>query len=451
MAAKSDAVILCRKDWSVMRHVAATTASAMGYPVVLVDEQLENLPYIASLTTLLQAAGVTALLVQGAPRGTVQLASKLRSAAIGVAVVRHAGIGAATSHESLPLQKLLQLSAQGDVELAFVDEGGETTYARRLGVAACTLTLPFMPLQLRPKPVAGLPAHGGAAGALLRIGVWNDDGDTEGVHKHALVQLSAACMVPQAEVHATVPRVWVDGAAGDEVRCNGKLVAQGQLHGAQLAEGVAAMHVNLCGSWGQAVPHAALASLRAGVPVVLSGTSSLFRDAPLLQRLLVEPRSDDAAALYRRVLLVRSFLSDSARRDAYDSAVLETLARLDRLARSSWACFVGGLKAVGHSGAAPTCLRESNGGGASGGSGGSVCQAQPKLAGLYDADVAVAAAVSSAWLQPGAVRRDVAQEDTLGLEEARLWRARAAADAQADNGVGGLRGYKRPASVVGDL
>ena len=40
-----------------------------------------------------------------------------------------------------------------------------------LGVAACTLTLPFMPLQLRPKPVAGLPAHGGAAGALLRIGV----------------------------------------------------------------------------------------------------------------------------------------------------------------------------------------------------------------------------------------------------------------------------------------
>ena len=105
------------------------------------------------------------------------------------------------------------------------------------------------------------------------------------------------------------------------------------------------MHVNMYVSWTDAVPNVVVDSLAAGVPVIVSDTSPWFDGSPELKDLLVEPRSDDPGAIYRRVVRTLAFARDH--RPTFTRLVKDMLERSRARAVASWDCFLNGLAAGG--------------------------------------------------------------------------------------------------------
>ena len=372
MAVSAGAVLLCHSEWMGIRLAALRVSAALSLPLLMVNRDFgSSSARRGALKALLtEELRVSALLVQGVPMGTFEFASELRDTAVAVGVAYHSGLGVSNADpdEHLLLNRLMAAAQRGDIHLNFI-ERDMTAYTRRVGVPACTLVLPFLTEALLPLAVAPLPADG------LRVGLWNTAG-REAV-KNAFVALGAACMLPgSTELHVNVlPGDGVLQEHGRKNRCNAKVMAYGMLRAHDFEAAVGKMHINLHVSWTDAVPNVVLDSLRQGVPVILSDTTPIFDHAPLLKGLLVESRVDDAEALYRRVLVLRAFLADGARRAAYDVAVATLLYQLDAEARNSWNCFVSGLRGVGRSGASPQCWERADGGGGEGAS----CIEKPAL------------------------------------------------------------------------
>ena len=423
-AAATGTVLLCHSEWMGIRQATLRIADALQQPVLMVGyafgrEDALGVEQRRKMKSLLLQLGIGAMLVQGVPFGVMELAVALRPTPVAVSLTYHSGLGVHNSNqdEHRLLSQMLSAALRGDVLLTFI-EPDVTAYVRRLGVPACTLSLPFNNhASLRPKPVRALPAdpggEGGSAhqggggggggggsggGGRLRIGLWNTMG--RDAIKNSFVQMGAACMVRGAELRVNeVPgRSVLAATAGGGARhhCNAKVVELGQLTAEDFERALGAVHLNLHATWTDAVPNVALDSLRQGVPVLVSDTTPIFESSPLLRSLLVEPRTDDADAIYSRILGLRAFLAAPARRAAYDAAVRAMFAQLDYNARASWGCFVASVRAVGHSGNQPSCWvpggfaaggredREGNSGGA--------CEQQPVLSKLHAADEAAAVA-----------------------------------------------------------
>eukprot|EP01049_Picozoa_sp_SAG25_P025207 SAG25_NODE_11830_length_294_cov_0.784615_1_plen_98_part_11 len=98
------------------------------------------------------------------------------------------------------------------------------------------------------------------------------------------------------------------------------------------------MHVNLYVSWTDAVPNVVSNSLASGVPVITSDTSPWFDTSPRLKSLLVEPRSDDPRAIYRRMLRAVAFVADH--RATFLSEVEAMLSSSHASAVGAWTCFI---------------------------------------------------------------------------------------------------------------
>jgi hypothetical protein len=330
MAKKSNAIILCHPDWLGIREVALKAGRAMQLPVVMVAD-MRPLDVQRNLEMMLRSYEVSALLVQGIPPGTFMLAKLLRARRVAsVGVVYHSGVAVhnVAVNEAGLIGLALQSAQAGDISLAFIEDD-QADWAQHLAVSACSI-----PCTFKPSGVVESPPRGSER---LRIGLLG--AGTRLAVKNFFTQLSAACMVPGAEVHVSS----LPGGPYNEWHhyCVSSIIVRGWLPSDRFTAALGEMHVNLYVSWTDAVPNVVSNSLARGVPVITSDTSPWFDTSPRLKSLLVEPRSDDPRAIYRRMLRAVAFVADH--RATFLSEVEAMLSSSHASAVGAWTCFIKGL------------------------------------------------------------------------------------------------------------
>jgi hypothetical protein len=337
MLRQKQIVLLCHATWLGIREMTVKIGAALGLPIVMVgDGDLTNEEGLVRMSGLLQHFGARVLAVQGIPPGTLKLAKRLyEDKIVRVAVVYHSGVSVhnVALEESGLVGSTIASAAQHHIALAFI-ENDQATFVRHMGLPACAIPSTFVPPpQRRELP----PAQGQSP---LRIGLLGTG--TRLAVKNFFTQISAACMFPGAELHVN------DLPAGPWHEwylnyCLGRIVVHGHMDSVTFARWLGKMHVNMYVSWTDAVPNVVVDSLAAGVPVIVSDTSPWFDGSPELKDLLVEPRSDDPGAIYRRVVRTLAFARDH--RPTFTRLVKDMMERSRARAVASWDCFLDGLAA----------------------------------------------------------------------------------------------------------
>ena len=220
-------------------------------------------------------------------------------------------------------------------------------WARHMAVPACAMPSTFVNAgQLRsiesngPRAIPLPRSWGGAVkgNRALRIGLLGTA--TRLAVKNFWTQIAAACMVPGAEIHVNVL------PAGPWQKwhlnyCSSRVVKHGNMKSVVFEKALKTMHLNMYASWTDAVPNVVGDSLAAGVPVILGDTTPWLDTSPLLRELLVEARTDDPNALYRRMLRVITFVA--RHESTFLHEVRKMLTSSNTRAMLAWGCFVRGL------------------------------------------------------------------------------------------------------------
>tara|TARA_Y100000817_G_scaffold212879_1_gene167274 strand:+ start:973 stop:3195 length:2223 start_codon:yes stop_codon:yes gene_type:complete len=324
------AVLMCHVDWLGIREATMKIARAIEVPVVMV-RSVEPHRVQQKIKHLMLDYGLTALLIQGVPPGSYELARYLWAHGVARAsVVYHSGVSVhnIAVEESGLIGEAFSGAQSRYFEIAFI-ENDQAAWAMQLGVPSCALTTTFVPQSYSHTRVEPAPLRIGLLGTGTRLAV-----------KNFFTQLAAACMVPGAEIHVNFlpPGPW---ATWHPNFCVGNIITRGVMKSDEFSAALATMHVNLYVSWTDAVPNVVADSLAARVPVIIADTTPWFDTSPLLSHLLVEPRSDDPLAIYRRTLRVIAFVRDYA--DLFLNAVDKMLRASHEAAVSSWLCYARGL------------------------------------------------------------------------------------------------------------
>jgi hypothetical protein len=334
MARQAKGILMCHPEWLGIREMTLKIGRVMRLPVVMVADMRPPALH-RKLEMLLRSTEVSALIVQGIPPGTFALARMLRARRVAsVGVVYHSGVSVhnVAVGEAGLIGLALQSAQAGDISLAFI-ENDQADWVQHLAVPACSIPSTF-------KPYGGFVKSLPRGSERLRIGLLG--ASTRVAVKNFFTQLSAACMIPGAEVH-------VSSLPFEQLRlswhhyCVGNIIVRGMLPSDQFTKALGEMHVNLYVSWTDAVPNVVPSSLARGVPVITSDTSPWFDSSPRLKSLLVEPRSDDPRAIYRRMMRVLAFVADH--RATFLSDVAAMLSWRHTAAMASWTCFIDGLAA----------------------------------------------------------------------------------------------------------
>lgn len=345
LAQQKRTVMLCCRQWLGIYEMTVKIGKATSTAVLPIEENelLEKGGY-TRIMSVLRYLRVTAVVVQGIPKGTLKLAQYLhRRTNINVAFVYHSGVGVhnVAADEVNMLGELAHAAKEREITLAFIEHDHADMF-RHMGVPACAV-----PCTLS-NPISTATR---APAATLRIGVLGTS--MRPAVKNFYTQVSAACMVDGAEVHVTdVP----DGMQPQSYLqlCAGKIVKHGKLSSPAFTQLLGQMDINLCVSWTDAVPNVIGNSLSARVPVVASDTTPWFDSAPALRSLLVESRVDDPSAIYRRIMRVLHYVREHP--DDFTNDVSDMLYSAHVLAVNSWTCFIRDLACATHA-SLPSCPR----------------------------------------------------------------------------------------------
>ena len=332
MASESKVVLLCHPDWLGIREATFKSSRALQVPVVMAADLTTDWEQ-RKFEAFLRHYKLQAVLVQGIPPGTLQLAKRLRARQVAaVGVVYHSGVSVhnIAIEEAGLLGQALHSAHLGDIHLAFL-ERDQASWAKHLIAPACAIPSTFQPQGIVPHSVP-------RSGRRLRIGLLG--AGTRLAVKNFFTQRAAACMMAGAEVHVNglPPGPWNEWHVNF---CAGTIIIRGHMPSDVFTKELGEMDINLYVSWTDAVPNVVSNSLASGVPVITSDTSPWFDASPLLRDLLVEARVDDPHAIYQRMLRAVEFVTEH--RAEFLSEVNSMMFSSHREAMASWKCFIGGV------------------------------------------------------------------------------------------------------------
>ncbi|MGI9666560.1 MAG: hypothetical protein ACR2N2_05595 [Acidimicrobiia bacterium] len=297
---------VCHPEWRGVRE----SARAFGDPVVTSPDLADLIPSLAAWTE----AGIATLVVQGWPPGAGAFTRAAANAGFDIRAVFHSapsqhGVDAG---EAEAVSEMLGL-ARSDVigRVATVKDGVVPAF-RAAGFDITHLENRVPDVSATPISPAGSSPHLG----IFLFPMWR---------KNVTTQILAALELGgTAHVMAQPAVDYLSGAP---------VVEHGELGRQELLSAVSGMDLTLNVTLSECHPMMPMESYRLGVPCLISQTSNLFADDPILHDLTTVAKADDPHAI-----------AEGAREllDRRDEAVERAKAALDALdarAMASWIAF----------------------------------------------------------------------------------------------------------------
>lgn len=268
-------VAVCHPDWRGVR----TSAYGHGVPVVEVANARH---WAGRLGEQLQRWGVEVLVVHGFPPGAGRLLAEAQRKGLATRLILHSSMAqhGGDALEAQVMDEVVELLRQGTLgRLGFVKQGQAEAFAA-LGIAAS-----FVPNRVPRFP--SLPRLELGPGQ-LHVGIFAEPF----WRKNVVTQLGAIALLDQALAHVLFrPQV----AYLAEL----PMVEHGLLPYEEFLRLQASVDLNLYVSLSESMPLTPLESYAAGVPCLMSRTSTLFADDPDLWHLTTVDELDNPLAIAR--------------------------------------------------------------------------------------------------------------------------------------------------------
>ncbi|MDP9022127.1 MAG: hypothetical protein M3N57_05380 [Actinomycetota bacterium] len=302
-------LVVCHPQWRGIR----TAAIAHGEPVVEVADAAASADALADR---IATAGVRVVVIHGYPPGSAILLRRLTHRGVGTRVVLHSSMAqhGGEAHEAAVVDEVAALAADGVVDrIGFVKDGMAEVF-EALGYPAA-----WVPNRA-PHVEAFEPRDLGAG--RTHVGVFAEPF----WRKNVVTQLGAVALLEPARAHVL---------RRPDVAYLGRLdvVEHGVLPWDDFVRLQGSVDVNLYVTLSECYPLSPVESYLAGVPCLMSRTSSVFRDDADLWELTTVAEADDPRAIARGA---RHLLD---RRDEAVAAARAWIARWDAIATEKWQRF----------------------------------------------------------------------------------------------------------------
>ena len=365
-------VLACHAESQGISKLTSEISKSTGMPIMLfTDLSVADEIQMDELHSILLKIGIRSVHAQGfLPRflefgsfvkSKQQKTNDIMSGSVFISATYHRAIEKDVTllDEAKAVEGAMRSSSNREVFLAF-SEQDQAEYAERIGVPSCSvwsaitsdrLLLPWASLltkngrnDIRRNDLDAVEIKKGRDDTLmpsLIIGLVLAPSAL--VSNNFSPEVGAACMFENANIylngissHATEPE---KVASRHTNFCKGKIVNMRTftsdlfddmigLHDVNIYMPIDPMDVD---------PNIVLSSLKKGVPIILSDTTSLFDDAPFLKNLLVESRVGNPAAIYHKASYAIQYVRTN--QETFDGAVSKFLSDLEEKMRTSWECF----------------------------------------------------------------------------------------------------------------
>eukprot|EP01147_Barroeca_monosierra_P005294 gene5294-7066_t len=287
-------LIVAHKEWIGIRSASIM----LGFPLVLRDDASGRAWDNACVNFVLKW-GIPAVIINGFPPRSLALASRLSKLNVDVSVIYH---GSFVQH----VDNMPELVAFGEII-----EGIETKIVKRLGLVKHEMVEVVRDMQLPAYPVSNMVHISKALQGIrmsfldgkLHIGVLG--GHTFG--KNVITQIMAACTI-----HTPKPVVVHILELKNDLpyihRCSAEIRVHKHRKIAYFQRLLSQMDLNLYVSMHECQPMVALESMAAGVPCIISDTSTLYETSDMLHNLLVCSQQDAADRIHECIERVLPFL-----------------------------------------------------------------------------------------------------------------------------------------------
>ncbi len=290
-----------------------TAARAFGDPVVETEDPGFH---AAAIVAGALDAGISTLIVHGAPPGSERLLRSAKEHGLATRVVMHSSMAqhGAEAGEAAMMDSVAALALDGVVDRVGVVKAGLAEAFRALGIPAVHTPnrAPGLPPVEARRPEGPGP-HIGVFGALF----WR---------KNVVTQLGAVALLGGTAHVMTRPAVGY--LAGMEIVEHGEL-RWGEFLGVQ-----AGMDLNLYVTLSECHPMGPIESYLSGVPALMSRTSDVFRSDPRLWELTTVTEADEPVAIAAGARTLLEHRDESIERARC------WIASADERAASAWHRFV---------------------------------------------------------------------------------------------------------------
>jgi glycosyltransferase involved in cell wall biosynthesis len=273
-------VVVAHAHWLGIR----SATEMLALPTALRDDQSGE-EWDDALLSLLREWRVAQVVINGFPPRSLALARRLHEAGVRVHCVYH---GSFVQHvqnedERRAFAAIVTGLNEGSVAGLGLVKNEMVQVATELGLRA----MPIGNMVVRRDALQG-PRFSTLDGR-VHIGVLG--GRTLG--KNVIMQLMAACTFPEVVVHVLT----LDYDLPYMTHCRAEVRQHAPRPALHFQRLISQMDINLYVSMFECQPMVALESIAAGVPCIISDTSTIYQSAPALQQLLVCPQQDAADAV----------------------------------------------------------------------------------------------------------------------------------------------------------
>lgn len=301
-------VAVCHRHW----HGIKAATEAFGFPLVLRDDQ-SSTSWDAMFLAALRHVDVKKVLINGIPSGTADLAAALHADGRQVyltyhgSFVQHVGYSYSVA-ESDAFASALSSLTQGHITRLGLLKIEMIGVMKSMGINA----FPLNNLVDRDYAWTVAPKFGSFDGK-LHIGILGSGS----LGKNVITQLAAACTLPDVVVHV----LKLEHEASYLKLCKSEIVRHEAMDHATFRRLLAQMDVNLYASLHECQPMVALESIAAGVPCIISDTSTIYSYDAKLEKQLVCKQPDSADAIHACIQSTLHMLAHTNFKDTIKSYI----------------------------------------------------------------------------------------------------------------------------------